>query len=236
MSILSACQTAARRIGLQPIPTSVVGASNDDAIVLLGMVHEAVQEIVRRHDWQALRREHTWTTTATEQQANAFPSDYFRSVAGTAWNRDDQCQLIGPLTSEEWQRLKATVSSAIFDSFTIRNGVMYVDPIPAAGQTWAYEYITKNFYKSDDGVEKAAVTADGDIFQVDEELLALAIVWRFRAQKSMDYAEHYANYEKFMGDLIAQERGGSRMIDFDNSGALSYRGWGIIIPEGDWSL
>lgn len=235
MTVLSVCQEAARRIGI-PVPTSIVGATSDDAITLFGLLEEVASDIVRRHDWQKLRREHTWTTTATEEQTGAFPSDFGRMIDNTAWNRDDERELIGPLTADEWQRLKATVSTAVFDQFTIRNGALYVDPVPPAGQTWAYEYITNQWWEDNGGTGQTTVQGDTDEFRLDDELLTRGLVWSYRQVKSLDYAEDFAKYEKHLANLRAQEKGGNRNLRLDGRRWIDIRFPGVATPEGNWDL
>jgi len=236
VTVLSVAQRIARRAS-EDAPTALLGAADSDtAAILLEVIREAAEEIVRAHPWEALRREHTWTATATETQADAFPSDFSRMVKNTFWNRTDERKVLGPYSAPEWQRLKATVSTAVYDQYTVRDGAMLIDPVPTAGHVYAYEYQTDQWWQDNGGAGKAEITADTDAFALDEELLRLWGVYLFRLHKGLDYGRDEAKARGHLYQLAAQEKGGARTLDMSGRRLVGLVYPGGRAPEGSWDL
>jgi hypothetical protein len=234
VSVLSVAQGIARRVSEDP-PSSIF-ASDDSAAILLEIIEEAAEEIVRGHPWQALRKEHTWSATATEEQTSAFPSDFGRMMKATFWNRTEQREVLGPYDAAEWQRLKATVSSAVYDQYTVRDGSMFIDPTPTAGHTFAYEYVAGQWWQSAANVAKDAITLDTDSFILNEELLRLFGTYLFRLHKGLDYQRDEARARAFAVQLAAQEKGGARILDLTGGRLVDVVRPGGASPEGNWNL
>jgi hypothetical protein len=57
------------------------------------------------------------------------------------------------------------------------------------------------------GSAKAAFTADDDTFVLDERLLTLDCIWRWKAQKGLEYAEHMQNAEIARSKAISDDKG-----------------------------
>lgn len=231
MSLLTITRNAAIKIGVN-VPSSVIDNTDQEIIELLAFAQEEGKELARRHDWQILRKEKTFTTLATEAQ-EALPSDFGRFVNETFWNRTRKHPLFGPLTPQEWQYNKNWASSPVTDSFTVRGGLILIDPTPTAGETMAYEYISKNFCQSSGGTVQSAWAADDDTGILDEYLIELGVIARFKLSKGLDATADVAKYDTQVMLLSGQERPKARI----NMASMGPRvGPNVIVPEGDWSL
>lgn len=236
MTLLSICQDAAGRIGLGTID-SIVANTNPLAVRLRGLATASGRAMMRRHAWQFLRDEVTFTTTATEEQTNSpIPTDFHRFVNETLWNRSLRRPLMGPMTPQEYQEYKASATSVLSDAFVLRQNKFYMLAAPGAGQTVAYEYVSKYWCKVDDASarSKTSFTADTDVPAFDEELMTLDLVWRYKSSVGLPYAEAMNDFEIAVNSDIAND-GGKRTLNFTQSSLRNPRR-GPLIQEGDWTL
>ena len=112
MSLLTLVQSVATKIGIQR-PSTVISNTATEVLELLEFAQEEGRELVKRGDWQILRSEYTFDTTATETQTNFSVSDLGRFIPDTVWNRTRRLPLFGPLNSKEWQAIKSFGSSPV---------------------------------------------------------------------------------------------------------------------------
>lgn len=218
MSLLSICQEAASQLGLRQ-PATVVGSTDLTAQILFRFANQAGKELMRYHDWQNLTTEVTFTSLATIEQTNAFPSaDYDRMVYNPeVWNRSSNLRYTGPTPQRIWQQLKTGISGGIIGWWRILSGELNIYPAPTAGQTIAFEYISKRWAQSSGGTAQATFMADTDTARItgdgrDEDLLILEMVWRFRQSRGFaQYAEDMATCEREKEKMASRDRGTGRI-------------------------
>lgn len=190
-------------------PTTLIGNTTDEvARKMLGLIAQEGKELASRGTWQALTREKTFTTVAQAVQTSAVPSDFDWYIPGTMFNRSATRELEEPLTPQEWQRFQATLSTFVNAAFRFRGNSILIAPTPTAGQTVAYEYMTKNFCTSSGGTEQSAFAADTDLTVLNEEYHILGIVWRWKRSIGVDYAEEFNTYEAAVNQAL--DRDGAR--------------------------
>jgi hypothetical protein len=233
MTLLTLAQAACDIIGV-PRPTSVIAGTDQTARTILSLAQREGRALARRWTWTALRKQQTFTTVAQIVQTNAVPSDFDRMVSGTFWNRDDQQPVLGPVTPEEWQGLVASVALPITSAFQMRAGQIELYPVPTAGETCAYEYLSNHWCKSAGDTGQTAWTADTDTGLLDEEMTTLGLVWRFKQSRGLDYAEDLATYEGQVLQAMARDgvRRTARMAREIDYGAAHYP----LVPEGNWAV
>lgn len=236
MTLLTTIQSACDRLGIVR-PSSVIGSSDQQIRQLLGLAQQEGKELARRHPWNKIIKEKTFTATATEEQTGAIPSDFDRILNGTFYNRTASRRVEGPLDAREWQSYKASTTSVLFDAFRIRGNTILTAPTPSAGDSYAYEYVSTWWVATaadDDTPAQASWLDDTDVGILDEELMADGIVWRFLKAKGLDYAEPFRTYEAQVMLAMARD-GGKRSVNMGKS--FDYRRrreptW----PDGSWSL
>lgn len=232
MTLLSIVRSACDLVGM-PRPNGVISGSDQTTRTVLALAQREGRALARRWTWSKLRKEHTWVSVAQRVQTGSVPADFDRMLNGTLWNRDEQEEVTGPLTAEEWQAQLALVTAPVDACYVFRNGFIELYPSPSAGETFAYEYVSGNWCKSSIGTGQAAWTADDDLPVLDEELHILGIVWRFKQGRGLDYAEDYRLYEDEVRQAI--QRDGSRrtirLASTENEGSR-----GVGVPEGSWSV
>lgn len=234
MSLLSIVQDAAREIGL-PSPTTAFGNMDENVAQMVRYATKEGRELVRKYEWQALQKEVTFPALAQEAQTGMVPVDHSRFVNETFFNRSRNRRLAGPLTGQEWQMQKATTTSPLLDTFRQRGNAILIAPLPTAGDTFAFEYISKFWVDTNaDGEGEAEQwTADTDVPLFDSELITLGIIWRFKHGRGFDYAEDFRTYEVRLAQMKAAD-GSKRTLNLAGT-SRSGRPMAPMVPEGSWN-
>lgn len=231
MTLLSIIQDCATKVGINR-PDSVIDNTATEVMELLAFANEECAELMRRNDWQVLRKEQTQITLAAEEQTD-LPSDFDRFINQTFWNRTRRHPLNGPLSPQKWQYTKSWLSSPVTDSFTVRGNKILINPVPDAGETLAYEYISKNFCRSSLGVEQSVWTADTDTGILDERLIGLGIITRFKLSKGLDASGDLSKYETQVLLAIGYESP-KAVVEMSSMGPKV--GPAVVIQDGDWPV
>jgi hypothetical protein len=157
--------------------------------------------------WQALVKEATFTTVATEIQgalATIAPNCKY-IINDTIWNRTQQRPICGSLDAKDWAVRKGwLVSGGFYQEYRLKGGNISFIPIPTAGETCAFEY-QSSAWTTNGSTFSTAFTADTDTSLLDEELLRLGLIWRWRAAKGFDYSEDFREYEVAVSEAIARD-------------------------------
>lgn len=110
------------------------------------------------------------------------------------------------LSPDEWvQRLNDGYTGAL-KGWIILGGQFQFNPAPSG--TVNFPYISKYWARSEEGTPKGEFTADDDTFFLGDRIMKLGLIWRWRQQKGMEYAEDLQTYENTLSQL--QLRDGAR--------------------------
>jgi len=228
VTLLSIVQDACDDIGF-PSPASVVGNSDADQYLrLLNREGEALS----RWPWQALIKEDT-ITLSTADQDYALATDFRYILPETQWNRDDRRQLVW-LNSEEWQFFKGwTTVNGLNLRARIRNNELEFEQTIASGdngKTIAYEYVSKYWTEDSGSTAQQKFAADTDTSVLDEEILTLGLIWRFRKSKGLNFEADLIEYNRQV-ELAKAHDGAARMLRL---GRAVRQHLGVNIPEGNY--
>lgn len=236
MSALDIVKSLMRRVMKQTV-TQAVGNADVKVLQALELVNEAGQELAARYSWQALTTESTFVTVATESQGlitTIAGADFSRIVNETFWNRSQMRPVYGPKSAAEWQQLKAQFMQGPWIQYRIRGNALLFLPVPAAGQSVYFEWITKNWCTDATGATgRSAFTVDTDIAKLDERLLTLDGLWRFKKANNLDYGEDQDKAETAITDAITRDGSKPRL---NLGGAQTDVFPGILVPAGNWTL
>ena len=230
MSLLTMINGVQDTIGLSR--SGVVFASADATVkTLLAFAQTEGRELLARYSWPQTQAETTHTTLNAELQGvmTTIAPGFSYIINQTFWNRTLTQPVTGPLSPEEWQHLKACVATGSNAQYRIRGGSLYAYPAPTAGDTWAFEYQTTYFCQSSGGTGQEAWAADDDVGVLDEKLMQMGIVWRFKKKNGLDYSEDFRSYEQKLANDTARV-GGKEVLDMSGGGG----GSGLYVPEGNW--
>lgn len=235
MTCLSIIQTICARLGLAQ-PTSAVGSSDTQIATIVALCDEEGQELAQRWEWTALQSEATYTTLAQEDQGavETIAPGLNYIVNDTIWNRDLRRPVFGPATPQRWQQQKAFAINGPWSQHRIKQGRLLMYPVPAAGQDCYFEYISKYWCTDSTGATGREEWADdADLPLLDDKLLILGTIWRWKKLKGFEYAEDFASYERRAMDLMAKDGGKDNL----NLTGASYDIQPVVIlPSGNWNL
>ncbi len=237
MSLLTIVQQVCRSPGVGiPTPSAVATSTDEGILQLFQLANEEGEELANRGPWQALQTETTFTTVATELQGlmTTIAPNLNYIINDTIWDRDLRRPVFGPLTPQWWQQQIAQVMTGPWSQFRVRQGQLLFTPAPPAGDTCAFEYITKAWCTDSTGAAaKTAFTDDSDVSLLDEGIMRLGVIWRWKQGKGLEYGEDYAKYERRVADALARDA--SKPIL--NLGQVWYDVYpGILVPSGSWPV
>ena len=231
MTLLTQIQNACDTIGLSR-PSVAIASTDQNVRVLLALANTEGQELLERYAWPQTPIEKTHTTLAAELQGvvTTLAPGFSYIINSTFWNRTLSEPVSGPLSPSEWQALKARTATGPYSSFRMQGGKLYAYPAPVAGNTWVFEYQSTYFCQASGGANQSVWTADSDVGVLDENLMMLGTVWRFKKKNGLDYSEDFRMYEQKLANQMARV-GGKRTLDMQGGGGMS----GVYIPEGSWA-
>lgn len=211
MTILSAAQDAAVRLS-RPNPTSLFSSTDPFAAELLLAAKETAEALVKdEHEWQELTQLatcHGDATTVVFPLTTVAPG-YDRLIKGAKLHSllFLNATFRPAKDLDEWLFINDNLLVGSPGNWVILgNSVRIFPPMPTS-DTARFYYISNNYANSAAGVAQPAFMADSDTFVFDERLLRLGIIWRWRADKRLEYAEDMANYEIAKATAMAKNRG-----------------------------
>ena len=232
MTLLTIVQNSCDIIGLTR-PSVVIASQDQNVRTLLALAQVEGRELLDRYSWPATQIEKTHTSLAAELQGvmTTLAPGFSYITSGTFWDRTLTQPLTGPLSPIEWQALKARTATGPYPSYRLFGGKLYAYPAPSAGNTWVFEYQSTYFCQSSAGANQSAWAVDTDVGVLDENLMELGIVWRFKKKNGLDYSEDFRSYEQKLANETSRA-GGRRVLDMSGMGSAAR---GVYVSEGSWA-
>ncbi len=212
-------QAAARDIGISA-PAAPLAATDVLGMQLVALLNKEGRELSRRYPWQALCKEYTFVTVAAESQGTfaALVADMRYPVNETFWNRSTQEPINGPLSPQAWQEIKARVNSDPYTSYRFRGNEILMSPAPTAGQTCALEVVRKSWCTDVTGVTfRNALAVDTDLMLLDDEIMLLGLIWRWKKAKGFKYDDVKSEYDRDIAEATTRD-GGKRRLSLNLGG------------------
>lgn len=232
MSILTACQSAAvRLVGRKP--TTIFSSQKKLEMQLADLVQEAAVDIAKAFEWQAL-------TVLAEHQGDGtkiafdFSNGFDRMpvkarVHSATWQQSGYRQA---RDLDEWINLQTYLAAGTPGFWIVLDGKMQIYPPMGPSEVAKYYFITNEIARASDGASKAVINNDSDTFKLDERLLTLSLIWRWRDMNGLEYSEAMANYEQALSQIGGADKSartiaiGRARLPYDVDIAFP----GIIIP------
>ena len=209
---------ACGELGLKPT-SSVYGNEDTQARQMLALLQRAGSVLVRKRNtfgggWLVLERVHEFETTPGTAEYD-LPEDYGRIITDTAWDRSNFWQIRGPRSPQEWQGSRSGLLSSQFrQDYRIRRAaagrpvkkfVLY--PTPVRADTLVFEYVTHHYIEASDGQIATKYTSDADNAILDEDLLVMSLVWRWRKAKSLEYLADMMEFDNEVSERMGIDTG-----------------------------
>lgn len=235
LSLLEICQEALEGIGIDP--PSAITAGGDLGNRLLGLANASGQAMATRHDWQALRTEGTFTTTASQEEQANLTTDFPNArkfLDETFWNRTQQRRIFR-LSPQAWARIKSDGVSPSSLVYIVRgNRVLFPSDTVVGGETIAFEYIDKRWCSNAAGTTfYRRWSGDTDIPRLDDHLFVLDIRWRFLQSKGLEYGEQFREFQDYLHQKIGEDEPRETLSLNPN---VRSEGYDTQIPDGNWNI
>lgn len=210
MTILAVAKDVCKVIGL-PEPSQLTGTTERRYVELLNMLQEMATRIARGHEWQKLSRIATLTGDGSTEDFD-LPDDYDRMlVKAQLWSSTLSAALSPIHDLDKWLGIDVQSFDFVVNAWTIYGGQVHIKPALANTITAKFFYQSNLIVAPDAGSNKATFTADDDTFRLDEQLLKLGAIWRWKEAKGQPYAEWLADFEELKERLIVRDKG-SKML------------------------
>lgn len=212
------------------VATEVFASTDQIAVEMADLSNEVAADIMKAQDWRALTK--IATVTGSGADAYALPDDFDRMTIGA--EIDDAASWFWGYESFEtvndWMRFKSgSYATVAPGGWIILGGELQFFPAPNG--VAQYPYISNAYAKDAAGNAKSEFTSDSDTFVLDNRLLTLGLIWRWMAQKKMDYSEDLATYEMALAQAQGRDKG-ARILRTPSrsglSGRLAYSGRAIV--------
>ena len=210
MTILSVCQQVATVIGIN-VPSQVYGGTDREQVELQSLANEMAKRIARAHDWQLLM---TVATYAGDDVAETFalPTDYDRMPKkAQLWSSTLSTPLTHIQSADRWLDLDIRAFDFVVNAWIIIGGEMAIKPAMATGVSAKHYYQSNLIVSPASGPDQVEFVIDTDTFRLSERLLKLGMIWQWKANKGLPYAEDMANFEELKEKQIGADKG-SRML------------------------
>ena len=127
----------------------------------------------------------------------AMPSDYFRMVNRTQYDKSRRWALAGPATAQEWEWLQSSyISTGPRIRYRIFGGFIQTWPVIATNDLISFEYISNGYaIDAGTGAAKTSFTADTDTYLWPDRLMQLAVKWRYLNQRGFDATSAKGEYD-----------------------------------------
>ncbi len=211
MTFLSAAQSAAVRL-IGKKPTTFFSSTGKFELEICDLANEVVSDIVKAHEWRNLISLQVMTGDGVTVGFD-LPADYDRMPVKAAvyrpqwnaWHYEAARDL------DQWRDLingEPTPSPGYW--FILGGQMQFQPPLSDAAQ---FYYVSGNAVVGADGSPMPVFKTDADSVRFaqnasqGERLLTLGLIWRWRAQKRLEYAEDMSSYEILLAQLTGTDRG-----------------------------
>lgn len=210
MTVLSTIQNVSAAIALDR-PEAVFSSAEREHFELQVLANTAGLHIAKDYEWQALKVVGALAGDGTKT-AFDLPADYDRMLKEAQLRSSRYITALTHITdSDNWLDMEVRQFNRVAGMWTLHGGQIHIRPAPAAGEVVQFFYISSLWAKDDQGTVKDGFTKDTDTFRLSEKLLELCMLWKWRAQKGLPYAQDQDNYEDAKEKLMTADKG-SRII------------------------
>lgn len=211
MTILSVVKDVCLSIGLEQ-PSALFSNTDREYQELASLSNEMARRIMQSYDWQALKIIATFMGDGTVDSFD-MPTDYDRMVEGNAiWSSRWVWSLGHVSDVNTWLDMVVTNFVPVNGNWIVYGEQFHFLPAMSDGETVKFFYVSKRYARDKDGIIKDAFSADDDTFRLSEYLLKLAIIWRWRAMKSLPYEEDLQDYEIELARLMRKDSGSQGVV------------------------
>lgn len=236
MTLLEVIREYCKREGLRQ-PNAAISSNDAQVLQMVALLNKLLDDLMLNHSrFSRTIVEKTWTSTGVEIQGtitSLFPG-YLWLMPKSFYDRDATINIRGPVTPEEWQKLKALAAyNSAYPSYRIIGNSLHLYPIVSATHTLAVEYKSEACVTAANGTLKKYFTVDTDTFNLNDSILLLGLEYLWRQKKGMEYEPIQDLYVKSIRSLGSQD---GQRTEIDMGAEHNIVKPGIYIPESNWPV
>lgn len=188
--------------------------------------------------WSHLCDEGSFTTNGVETKYTV-PANFHAFVDQSGWNRDTAFPLMGPVSPQETQFLKAQSSNILVNvAFRLQGGTLVLPVVPSSGYDVAFEYQSTYWVATQAGgsatADAASATDKDDVILHDALPMVLGVKLKFLEAKGFDTGVVARDYERALDHYVAKNAGAPVLSLGGGDGYTERFLNGDNVPQGSW--
>ena len=205
-TVLGIAKRVAPAIGIE-VPTVLHTSAMREHVELAELANDTAEMIAKAHEWQALKTLHTLTGDGSTEDF-ALPSDYDRMPKDQRlWSSRIETPLTHITSTDHWLELDVRSYDFVIGVWSLFGDEIHIKPAMTATETAKFYYLSGHYAKDAADTAKSAFDADDDTFRLNDRLLRLGMVWRWKENKGLPYGEDMADFEDALSEEIAADKG-----------------------------
>jgi len=206
-SILGIIQQVCKRpLGIEP-PDAVYASTDRTAQELAEVANAAVDMINRAHSWRKLLQRATYTGDGSTTDFD-LPSDYGHMPDDQqVWSSTAQIPLLPVQSTDDWLAMDVRGFNPGTNAWIMYGGQIHFTPALDSAEVASHYYQSTAAVAPASGTAKSTFTLDTDTYRINDELLRKAIIYLWKQDKGLPYAEFQNDYEILKEKLIARDKG-----------------------------
>lgn len=210
-SILGIIQQVAKRpLGIEP-PDALYASTDRTAQELAEVANAALDVINRAHSWRKLLQRATYTGDGSTTDFD-LPDDFGHMPDNQqVWSSTAQIPYLPVHSTDDWLAMDVRDFNPGTNAWIIYGGQIHFTPALDSGEVASHYYQSTASVQPASGTAKSTFTLDTDTFRINDELLKKAIIYLWKQDKGLPYAEFQNDYEILKEKLIARDKGATIM-------------------------
>jgi len=196
--------------------TAYATANKDSVLRLLSLANRSARRLATGYEWQALLRTYTFSLTADTEYD--MPDDFRAFVADTTFVDSYLFGVDMRTRPQLWHYLQVntTGTGPRYRMRVIGNKIQVYQP--QANDQITFEYLTDHPVESASGTSKKSFTADDDVWRLDDDLLTMDLVWRYKKLLALpDWQIDRADWNDYKKTVQGQQAAAKTIIGSDGS-------------------
>jgi hypothetical protein len=180
----------------------------------------------------------TYPSTLTTSSASinfltqdyALPSDFWKEVSDTNWDRTNHWRNLGPKTSQEWQWIQGgIISIGPRERYRILGNKLRYFGAPSSPLNIAFEYLSNSWIIASGGSNPtlSAFANDADTYIYRDDVMMHGLKYYWYEAKGLDFTAHYKRFQDALSSAKAQDQPVS---------AANLAPWQLPELVGPWSV
>lgn len=209
---------------------------------MLALLNATGNDLVLAHPWSELNVSYDFTTV-DGQASYPVPSNYAYYIDQTMWNVTSRWPVVGPITPQEWQQLRAGLVKVVpRQLFRIQSGAVEIFPAPSLAEpytlpaTFTYQYVSSYWVTNGPTptITQGSITSDSDVPILNSELLIKGLKVKMWNAKGLDTNLLLKEYTELFSFLTGKDKGARVLSMSPRFGSIFINR--ANVPDGNWNI